>query len=260
MERSELLAIFNREMRIGVEYPGARREVDGPVVRYISLTEEDGFVTAPALEGWDVDAIIQVQIDRFARLGQSFEWKVFDYDYPPDLKERLAGRGFAIAEAEALLVLDLSAGPALLSAPVPDSIVKVTGPHEIDAIMEQKAQLGDDIYPGLGERLKRDLETDPDGLSVYLARLDGQVASAAWVYFHHGSHFASLWGGATLPQYRRRGLYTGLLAARAREARDRGFSLLYVDASPMSRPILEKHGFELLGFSYPCVWNAPPAS
>jgi hypothetical protein len=46
-----------------------------------------------------------------------------------------------------------------------------------------------------------------------------------------------------------------LLAARAQEARARGFSLLTVDASPMSRPILEKHGFQHLATSTPCKWS-----
>jgi hypothetical protein len=80
-------------------------------------------------------------------------------------------------------------------------------------------------------------------------------ASAAWIYFHAGSSFASLWGGATLPQFRNQGRYSLLLAARAQEARARGFSLLTVDASPMSRPILEKHGFQYLATSTPCVWR-----
>jgi len=64
------------------------------------------------------------------------------------------------------------------------------------------------------------------------------------MYFHECSNFASLWGGATLPQFRNQGHYSLLLSAHAHEARARGFSLLTVDASPMSRPILEKQGFQ----------------
>lgn len=30
---------------------------------------------------------------------------------------------------------------------------------------------------------------------------------------------------------------------------------LTVDASPMSRPILEKFGFHLIAYSYPCQWR-----
>jgi hypothetical protein len=49
-----------------------------------------------------------------------------------------------------------------------------------------------------------------------------------------------------------------LLAVRAREARQRGFRFLHVDASLESQPILAKHGFRvpatvlwLVGFSRP---------
>ncbi len=92
-------------------------------------------------------------------------------------------------------------------------------------------------------------------VSIYISYQEQQPASAAWIFFHAGSSFASLWGGATLPQFRNQGHYSLLLAARAQEARARGFSLLTVDASPMSRPILEKHGFQYLASSTPCKWR-----
>jgi hypothetical protein len=42
---------------------------------------------------------------------------------------------------------------------------------------------------------------------------------------------------------------------RAQEAKARQVSYLTVDASPMSRPILEKFGFEMIAYSYPCKWK-----
>ena len=64
-----------------------------------------------------------------------------------------------------------------------------------------------------------------------------------------------LWGGSTLPDYRKQGLYTGLLAVRAREAQARGRRFLTVDASPMSRPILERFGFVTIAMATECVWQ-----
>ena len=100
-----------------------------------------------------------------------------------------------------------------------------------------------------------DLENTPDLLSIFAVLEDGRTVSAAWVYYHPPSQFASLWGGSTLEAYRGRGYYTALLVARARETRQRGYRFLTVDASPMSRPILEKFGFQFLGFSTPCRWS-----
>ena len=88
---------------------------------------------------------------------------------------------------------------------------------------------------------------DSDRLSVYVAYLEGHPVACAWTVFHPGSQFASLWGGSTLAGYRGRGCYTALLASRAQEAQARGVRFLTVDASPMSRPILEKYHFQFLG-------------
>jgi hypothetical protein len=55
--------------------------------------------------------------------------------------------------------------------------------------------------------------------------------------------------------YRGQGLYTALLAIRAQEAISRHVEFLTVDASAMSRPILEKFGFIKIAESYPCKWQ-----
>jgi predicted acetyltransferase len=64
-----------------------------------------------------------------------------------------------------------------------------------------------------------------------------------------------MWGGATLATHRGKGYYTALVAARLQEAMQRGARFLFIDASPMSRPILERRGFVFLGFSKPCVFR-----
>ena len=61
---------------------------------------------------------------------------------------------------------------------------------------------------------------------------------------------ASLWRPAWQPA-----VVTALLAVRAQEAKARQVKYLTVDASPMSRPILEKFGFGLMAYSYPCKWK-----
>lgn len=120
--------------------------------------------------------------------------------------------------------------------------------------MEEEVWKDDRLW--LGNGLAYDLEHLPELLNIFAIYEEQRVVSAAWVYYHPPSQFASLWGGSTLEGYRKRGFYTALLAIRAREARQRGFRFLTVDASPMSRPILEKHGFQFLGFSTPCIWHS----
>lgn len=254
MDKIELLHIYTREQRIEVHYPDITREVDGSVIRHVNLAGESGFVIYSRLDEESVEAAISAQIARFESIPQNFEWKVYDYDPPRDLIERLRRRGFEPGEPEALLVLDLSAGAEALERKVPASVVRISDPEEIDALVRLENAVWGTDHSHLGDRLKRDLREHPNTLSVYISYEGQEPASAAWIYFHTGTHFASLWGGSTLPQFRKQGHYSSLLAARAQEALHRGFSLLTVDASPMSRPILEKHGFQYIATSTPCTW------
>jgi GNAT superfamily N-acetyltransferase len=255
MEKEELLEIFTRQQRIEVDYPGMKREVDGSMIRQIGLAPEEGFVIYSRLDEDSVEAAISAQIARFQAIPQNFEWKVYDYDPPKDLIERLRRRGFEIGEPEALLVLDLTSGPEALARPAPPWVVRITDPGEVETVVALENAVWGSDHHNLGELLKRDLREHPEILSVYISYQGQQPASAAWTYFHAGSSFASLWGGATLPELRKQGHYSQLLAARAQEAYARGFRLLTVDASPMSRPILEKHGFQYLATTTPCEWR-----
>ena len=121
--------------------------------------------------------------------------------------------------------------------------------------MDVHRQVWDEDFSWLNRYLGEALREYPEQMSVYVAYIVAQPASSAWVYFPKHSQFASLWGGSTLSGFRRQGLYTTLLAVRAQEARARGLRYLTVDASPMSRPILEKFGFEMIAYSWPCKWT-----
>jgi len=255
MNADQILALFDREQRLEVEYSDVRREVTPTTVRHVGLHHPESFVIYAWLTPENVEAVIQAEIDYFTRLGHTVEWKVYQHDTPPDLQDRLAAHGFEIEELEALLILDLETAPAALFQPILHDVRRITNPGQLDDLAVIHAGVWDDDFSPLAERLAHDLQ-QPDQLSIYAAYMDNAPASAAWIYFHPGSHFASLWGGSTLPAYRGRGLYRALLAARAQEARQRGVRFLTVDASPMSRPILQSLGFQWLSTIYPCKWSA----
>jgi hypothetical protein len=46
-----------------------------------------------------------------------------------------------------------------------------------------------------------------------------------------------------------------VLAARVQEATARGYRFVTIDASPMSRPIVARHGFRLLTMAWACKWG-----
>ena len=110
-----------------------------------------------------------------------------------------------------------------------------------------------DAYLDLAGRLFGKRFRLPAGAVAIVALVDGVPVSGGRVDLEPGKDFAGLFGGVTLPAFRRRGLYRATVAERARIAREHGHRWLYADALPTSRPILEALGFERLTTTTPYV-------
>jgi hypothetical protein len=256
MNKSQIIPLYDQDQRKNVEYPDARREVTPTVVRHIDTSDSgEGYVTYSQLNETNADDVIREQVRFFESIGQAFEWKLYDYDRPPDLKERLESHGFLIEEEEAIMVLDLEDAPEVLWQPAHQTVQRITNLEKLSDVLTVQQQVWDEDFSWLSRYLGSALQKYPEQMSVYVAYVSEHPASAAWTYFPKHSQFASLWGGSTVSGFRKQGLYTSLLAVRAQEARDRGVRFLTVDASDMSRPILEKFGFERIAYSYPCKWE-----
>lgn len=256
MELEALRELYDREQRIEVHYPDTRRDANDTIVRHV-ITEgrKQGWVLWSKLDENSVEAAIIEQTAYFDSISYGFEWKAYSHDQPSDLKARLVKRGFIAREpADAIMVLDLEDVPDVLLQPVPPAIRRVTTPEGVQGVMGVLVEVWNEDFTALGEELTRQLLATPEFISMYAAEVDGRLVSGAWTH-HTEGQFSGLWGGSTLEAYRKRGLYTGLLAVRAAEARERGKRFLTVDASPMSRPILEKFGFICIATATACEWN-----
>jgi predicted GNAT family acetyltransferase len=254
-ETKEILALYDQEERYDVHYPLMQRDVSPHIVRHIDQKGREGMVIYSKLNEENADAVIQEQIAYFQKLGQNFEWKYYEHDTPSDLKERLVRHGFTIGEVEALMVLDLSKTPKKLLQPVTHDVRLLTNSEQFREIVFIQDQVWKEDHAWLADSLAKELEQAPKHLSIYVAYTDKTPVSAAWLRFPAKGQFASLWGGATLPQFRNQGFYTALLAARVQEAIQRKMRFLTIDASPMSKPIVAKFGFQLLTHTYPCDWK-----
>ena len=256
MDNEQILALYDAEMRIDPPLEqGTLQKMPGLTVFVAEPhSPRGGWVLYTDLNDETVDDKIQDIIDFFDGQGRSFEWKVFDHDRPASLKEHLLAHGFTPEEREALAVLDIEEAPDILWQPV-ENVRRITLPSEIDHIAAISEEVYQEDKEHIGIMLKADMLSIPQYLSIYLATVDDTPAAGAWIYFHPDRQFADLFGGATLPKFRKRGLYTALVAARVQEASRRGYRFLTVDASPMSRPILEKLGFRVLLYSQPFVWE-----
>lgn len=253
----ELLSIFDREVRRACEWTRMRREVLPGIVRYTEEGRADGsgFISWSGLSAANADAEIERQVAHYQALGMELEWKLYTHDQPADLGERLKQNGFVADDPGALMVLNIQELQDEFWQTDTSKVTRVTTDEEIDAIIRMENEVWGRDLARVGEGLKNDLHHSPDLVSIFAVWDAGSVVSAAWTFYLKPTSFASLWGGSTLREYRKKGLYRALLVARAREAWDRGYCFLQVDASPDSQPILAKNGFRCLGYSTPYVFN-----
>jgi GNAT superfamily N-acetyltransferase len=263
---SALLAAYDAQVRDRVPDPlptGVTVERDGPLLRFFGLAGR-GFVVyrdLGGLEGAELDELIARQVEVFAERGERFEWKLHAHDRPSDLPKRLLAAGFVPEEMETVVIApvkELAGEPRL---PEGVSLREVTSRTDFERIaaLEQAVWGDEDQQTWLVNMLESERAVDPDALTIIVAEAGATVVCAAWVRFEHGTEFATLWGGATLPGWRRRGIYRATVAYRASRAAERGFRYLETDASEDSRPILERLGFTAVTTTTPYVWSPPTA-
>jgi hypothetical protein len=261
---SELLAAYDAQVRDRVpdQLPdGVTVERDGPLVRFLGPAGR-GFVVyrdLGGLEGAHLDKVIARQVRVFAERGEAFEWKLHGHDRPDDLPQRLLAAGFEPEENETVVITSVAAIAAAVQLPDDVSLREATTRADYERIAGlEKAVWGDHGQETwLVEMLESERAVDPDAITIVVAEAGATVVCAAWIRFELGTEFATLWGGATLPEWRRRGIYRATVAHRANVAAERGFRYLEVDASDDSRPILEGLGFRAVTTTTPYVWSPP---
>ena len=252
---SDLLAVYDQQERYSATEVGLRREALPHLVRHVDLLGTSSSVIYSRLSAEAADAAIEEQMAYFARLGHEFEWKAFSHDQPPDLVQRLAAHGFQIDDTEAVLVLDLRSPAAVPEVKPGVSVRRLANDDDLREVAAVKARVGGQRFADIVDRLSYERDHAPDRLSIYVACVDGTPAACGWIRFRPGGAFASLWGGSSLPELRQRGAYGALVEARLAEARARGARFVTVDAGPMSRPILQRRGFQVLTYATACSWS-----
>jgi GNAT superfamily N-acetyltransferase len=254
MNKNSLLVCYDKDLRLRIMVPEARREITGDVVRLIRKAPGMNVVSFTFANERKLHDVIHREVEYFAPMRQPFTWKAYDHDLLPNLKEELVSHSFVEDNDPAsVMVLDLNHAPAYLFQSIETDIRRVT---DVDGLKEVVHVL-DTVWGGnntwVYDRLGSHLQI-PGYLSVYVAYVENEPASIAWTYFPRG-HFATLFAGSTIPEYRKQGLYTSLLATRIREIRDRGYPFAVVEAGSMSKPIVAKHGFQHLTTVHDYEWK-----
>ena len=245
MNTRNLLVRYDKDLRLRMMYPEARKEITDDVVRIIRKAPGMNVVSFTFANESRLESVIDQELDYFAPLNQPFTWKVYDHDQLPSLKERLASRGFAGDEDPAdVMVLDLKNAPALLSQRVDADIRRIDTLEGLKDVIHVLDKVWGGHNTWVNDRLGGHLQI-PRYLSIYAAYVENRPASIAWTYFPRGQ-FATLFAGSTIAEYRKQGLYTSLLSTRLKEIRERGYRFAVVETGAMSKPIVQKHGFQRL--------------
>ncbi|WP_189115214.1 GNAT family N-acetyltransferase [Pilimelia terevasa] len=260
-----LLAAYDAQLRLAGQAtlpPGVVARWDGPVLRVAG--HHRGFVSGPAdlgVAGADLDALIARQRDFFAARGEAVEWKVWGHDRPADLPARLRAAGFVAEDEETVLVAPTRAVAARPATPPRGVVLREVGTDaDLDRLARLQARVWGADFGWLAAELRQRRDGAGERLHVVAAEAGPRMVAVAWLVITPGVDFGGLWGGATLPGWRGRGVYRALVAYRAQVAAAARVPYLQVDASAQSRPILRRLGFAALTTTTPFVWTPPDAT
>ncbi|MET8694249.1 GNAT family N-acetyltransferase [Streptomyces bauhiniae] len=257
MDHAAVLARYDLEMRQGArpDAPGARIERAGAVVRQVADGRGWNGVVWSGLDAAGADRAIEEQIGHFTDLGRDFEWKLYGHDGPEDLGERLSAAGFRAGEPETLMVGEIA--DLTLEERLPDGVrlVRAADAAGVGLVVAVHERVFGTDGTALRDHLLARLAADAGTVLALVALAGEEPVASARLELVPGGDFAGLWGGGTVEEWRGRGLYRALVAHRTRVAAAHGCRHVQVDASAMSRPVLERLGLHALTTTTPYLYK-----
>jgi GNAT superfamily N-acetyltransferase len=243
----ELLAKYDEQVRRVSPFDGVERT--DRLIR-ILLPHWRGVLWSD-LDEQTADAAIAGEIERFKGLGK-IEWKYYSYDQPADLPDRLLAAGFKAEDTETLLIGDVEQLPH--ESPLPDGVAlrEITDEAGVAAMGRVHLEgFGEAASDAFGEGVLKEIREGRTRVVVAFA--GDRPVSMGRVEFYAGTEFGGLYGGATVPGWRGKGIFRAVVAQRTWWAAEAGHRYLQTDASDDSRPILERLGFIPVGTTTPYI-------
>ncbi len=265
MTTRDHLTAYDEQLRTDAEMAGTHEVVrEGPLLW--GVFDHGGFVSyrdLAGLEGEALDALIERTVAHYRDDTDvtTFEWKSRGHDRPADLGERLVAHGLVAEPRETVMIGEatlLDVDVPLAETPEGPVVVRrlEPGPSVVDDLTRmldaQESVFGTGRGPSLESSLA-DLESGDS--EFWVAEVGSRIVCGGRLTPVAGTEFAGIWGGSTLPDYRGRGIYRALVAARARSATARGIRFIHSDCTDMSRPILERSGLRAVTTTTPYVWS-----
>jgi hypothetical protein len=234
--------------------PSRRVEVEGVCV-FLPSTHPLGMVFPEQLEEERIEHVIGATRELLTAEGRGKAiWSVPEAAKPSDLAERL--RAFGMRPCDEPGVEERHAEMVSLEAPPP-------GPP---AVVARKAATFDEFLTGMLvvtegidmdpavrtaiEERAEQMWTFQDAVGsnvLFVALVDDKVIGMGGARFGRAAVY--LGGAVTHPEHRGSGAYRALVRARWDAAIEHGTPVLTVGAGAMSRPILERLGFSVVGWT-----------
>jgi hypothetical protein len=259
-DRDDYLAAYDEQLRTDAETPSALAVARLGPLRLVSFPGGRGFVTYRDLGGADADGIRELVGGGLAHFGADLsisrvEWKTRGHDRAPGLPDALTAAGFVADEQESIMIGAATALAVDVALPTGVTLRRVTDEADVRTMAAMQDEVfGDEVSQASADALLRRLSVDPE-VELWVAEHGGRIICAGRLEPVAGSDFAGVWGGATRPEWRGRGVYRALTAARARSALARGRTLIHSDSTEFSRPILERAGLIRVSTTTPYRWT-----
>lgn len=260
--RAELLALYDAHLREGEMLSADRVERLGPVLMGWYGAER-GFVSYRDLGGLDADGISGLVAEVIGRYVadpavEAVEWKTRGHDDAPGLDQALRAHGLHPEGVESVMIGEAESLAGAPGAPDGVTIRRVHTEGEVRAASRAAGEVfgrPDADSEHMADELVGRVLSGRDDLEIWVAEAGGEIISSGRLEPVGDTAIAGIWGGATRPDWRRRGVYRALTAARARSALARGIRWIHSDSTADSRPILERSGFLAVTTTTPYEWR-----
>ena len=259
-KRAQFLAAYDAQLRTDAETPSAIKVARHGPLRLVTFMNGRGFITYQDLGAAGNEAIRRLVPEVMAYYREDpeitrVEWKTRGHDHAPGLHEALLDNGFTADDPESIMIGEASALAVEVSLPEGVALRQVTEEPDVRAMSAMQDEVfGDPVSEEMADALLRRLAIDP-GMELWVGEVEGRMVTAGRLELVPGTKFAGIWGGATREEWRGRGIYRALTAARARSALSRGKSLIHSDSTEYSRPILERSGLLKVSTTTPYRWR-----
>lgn len=202
-------------------------------------------VVRTRLEPAETDAVIERLLARFRQRGVPALWWVLPSSQPDDLGSRLETHGMTYRGEGPGMSADLTALPEGTPMPPDFAVERV---RNVVSLMEW-VRTNEAAYGAAAQpmdltylQLESALGFGPEHpYRRYLGRLNGLPVATSALFL--GAGVAGLYGVASLPEIRGRGIGAALSLAALRDARALGYRLAVLESSPLGYSVYQRLGF-----------------